>query len=58
MPMKITDVISQIFIWGIGITKPRPGQERRAGVYITSLLFGSLALIALFFVFVMFRHSR
>jgi hypothetical protein len=47
---KITDMVSESFIWGVGITKPRPGQERRAAVYITAILvFAVLAAAGMFF---------
>ncbi|SFS18113.1 hypothetical protein SAMN05421771_3347 [Granulicella pectinivorans] len=46
---KFTEIVSEGFIWGVGITRPAPGQEKRAALYITTTLFGSiLAVIALF----------
>lgn len=44
----ITRWISEGFIWGVGITRPKRGQERRAAIYITSTLIGVvlLALVA------------
>lgn len=46
---KFTEIVSEGFIWGVGITRPAPGQERRAALYITTTLFGSIfAIIAMF----------
>jgi hypothetical protein len=47
---KLTDLVSEGFIWSVGITRPRPGQERRAAIYITTTLAVSvLAAVAMFF---------
>jgi hypothetical protein len=47
---KLTDLVSEGFIWGVGITRPRPGQERRAAIYITTTLAVSvLTAVAMFF---------
>jgi len=35
---RLTEVVSESFIWGVGITHPKPGQERRAALYITATL--------------------
>lgn len=35
---KLTSLVSEGFIWGVGITRPRPGQENRAALYITGTL--------------------
>lgn len=40
---RLAEMVSEGFIWGVGITRPKPGQERRAALYITATLVGSLA---------------
>ena len=42
----LTDLISESFIWGVGITRPRPGHERRAALFITGTLVGSVLAAA------------
>ena len=39
---RLTDLVSEGFIWGVGITRPRPGQERMAALYITATLIASV----------------
>jgi hypothetical protein len=47
---RLTDLISESFIWSVGITRPRPGQERMAALYITATLAASiLAAVGMFF---------
>lgn len=47
---RLTELVSESFIWGVGITQPRPGQERRAALYITATLAGTiLAVVGVFF---------
>ncbi len=46
---KVTDMVSEGCIWGVGITRPRPGKERRAAIYITSIL-----VLTIFFAVSMF----
>jgi hypothetical protein len=47
---RLTEFVSESFIWGVGITQPRPGQERRAAMYITATLTGTiLAVVGAFF---------
>jgi hypothetical protein len=45
---KVTDMVSEGFIWGVGITRPRLGQEHRAAQYITAILglavFGAMGM--------------
>ena len=53
---SFTDVVSEGFIWAVGITRPKPGKERTAAVYITLMLAGSIlaagvVLVALIGVF-------
>lgn len=46
---SISDLVSEGFIWGVGITRPRPGKERQAAYFITATLFGTvLGVIGLF----------
>lgn len=52
---RLIDVISGSFIWGVGITPPKPGQERRAALYITATLIGSVLAAAGAFVFLLGR---
>jgi hypothetical protein len=48
---RLTDFISESFIWSVGITRPRPGQERAAAIYITATLVASvLVALAMFLV--------
>jgi len=47
---RLTDLVSEGFIWSVGITRPRPGKERVAAIYITVTLAASvLGAIAVFF---------
>ena len=47
---RLTDLVSEGFIWSVGITRPRPGKERVAAIYITATLVASiLGAIAMFF---------
>ena len=46
----ISNLVSEGFIWSVGITRPKPGQERRAALFITGTLTGAiLSVVALFF---------
>ena len=47
----ISNLVSEGFIWSVGITRPKPGKERQAALFITATLTGAiLAVVALFFV--------
>lgn len=35
---RFTDLVSEGFIWSVGITRPKAGQEHRAAIYITTVL--------------------
>ena len=48
---SLTEVVSESFIWGVGITRPKPGQERRAAIYITATLAGTVLAVAVVFLF-------
>src|SRR5689334_21070629 len=39
---KFTEWVSESFIWGVGVTRPKPGSERFAARYITGLLLGAI----------------
>ena len=52
---RLTDVVSESFIWGVGITRPKPGQERRAALYITATLVGTIVAVAGAFCFLLGR---
>lgn len=54
----ISNLISEGFIWGVGITRPRPGQERRAAMYITGTLLGTVALVGGMFLLLLDRIMR
>lgn len=48
---RLTEWVSEGFIWGVGITRPRPGKEKRAAMFITITLIASVAVaIGTFFV--------
>lgn len=52
---SLTEVVSESFIWGVGITRPKPEQQRRAAIYITATLAGTIITAALFFLFLLGR---
>lgn len=52
---SIPEIVSESFIWGVGITRPRPGQEKRAALFITATLLASIAAVAGAFFFVLGR---
>ena len=52
---RLTDFVSEGFIWGVGITRPRPGQERIAAIYITVTLAAAVLVAVGVFVFVLGR---
>lgn len=46
---RLTDLVSESFIWSVGITRPKPGKERVAALYITATLAASvLAAVGMF----------
>ena len=49
---KFTEWVSESFIWGVGVTRPKPGHERFAARYITGLLLGAIAFLAAIFLIV------
>jgi hypothetical protein len=52
---RLTDLISEGFIWGVGITRPKPGQARVAALYITVTLIASILAAFAMFVFLLHR---
>jgi len=52
---RLTDIVSEGFIWGVGITRPRPGQERMAALYITATLIASVIGAVAAFLFLLGR---
>ncbi len=52
---NLSDLITEGFIWGFGITRPQPKNERRAALYITGMLVGIVAGIAALFLLVISR---
>lgn len=49
-PMRsIADIVSEVFIWGVGITRPKPGKERMAALFITLTLAGTVLAVMLAF---------
>lgn len=55
---RLTDLVSEGFIWSVGITRPRPGKERLAAIYITATLAGSILAAIGMFVFLLGRLYR
>lgn len=52
---RLTEFVSESFIWSVGITRPKPGQERRAALYITATLAATVLGALGLFVFVLSR---
>jgi hypothetical protein len=50
---RLTDLVSEGFIWGVGITRPRPGQERIAAIYITVTLVAAVLGAGAIFMFLL-----
>jgi len=50
---RLTNLVSEGFIWSVGITRPRPGQERVAALYITMTLIASIMTAAGIFLFLL-----
>ena len=48
---SLTDIVSESFIWGVGITRPKEGQRKLAAYYITGTLVATvLGVVGLFLV--------
>lgn len=52
---KVTELVSEGFIWSVGITRPKPGKERIAALYITVTLTATLLGAAAVFAFLLTR---
>jgi len=52
---SLMEFVSESFIWGVGITRPQPTQRRRAAIYITATLVGTLVAAVGFFFFLVGR---
>ncbi|WP_263379303.1 hypothetical protein [Granulicella paludicola] len=52
---KVTDIVSEGFIWSVGITRPKPGKERQAAIYISVLVGGVAAVFIGFFLYLALR---
>ena len=52
---SLTDTVSESFIWGIGITRPKEHQKRFAALYITGCLAGAILWVVAFFLFLVAR---
>jgi hypothetical protein len=50
---SIASLVSEGFIWSVGITRPRAGQERRAALYITTTLILSVVAVVTMFLFLL-----
>lgn len=46
---RITEIVSEVFIWGVGITRPKPGKEQAAALFITLTLVGTMLAVVLTF---------
>jgi hypothetical protein len=54
---RLIDLISEGFIWGVGITRPEPGRKRLAAIYITATLIASILVAFAMFEFLL-HHLR
>lgn len=52
---RLTDIVSEGFIWSVGITRPKPGQQRRAAFFITGTLVLTLLMTVALFLFILHR---
>jgi hypothetical protein len=52
---SLTDIVSESFIWSVGITRPRRGQERRAAYFICGALAATVLGIVGMFLFLLNR---
>ena len=52
---SLTDIVSESFIWGVGITRPKEHQRRFAAYYITGCLAAAILVAVGFFLFVVTR---
>lgn len=52
---SLSGLVSEGFIQGVGITRPKPEKERQAAFYITGLLVTTVVGIAAVFLFLVTR---
>ncbi|RXH58239.1 hypothetical protein GRAN_1549 [Granulicella sibirica] len=53
MMRSLTDFVSESFIWGVGITRPKERQRRFAAYYISACLaFAILSVVGFFLILV------
>lgn len=52
---SLTDIVSESFIWSVGITRPSEAKRRRAAYYISGTLAVILLSLVGLFVFVLTR---
>jgi hypothetical protein len=52
---NLSGLVSEGFIWAVGITRPKPENERLAALYITGLLAGTIAGVVALFLFAVSR---
>ncbi len=50
---KLTEYVSEGFIWSIGITRPKPGHERTAALFITATLIACVLVAGGIFLFLL-----
>ena len=51
----VAELVSEGFIWAVGITRPKPGREHLAALYITLLLVGIVMMAACVLFFLLGR---
>ena len=52
---SLTEIVSESFIWGVGITRPKEHEKRFAAYYITGLLAAVILGVVGLFLFVVTR---
>jgi len=52
---SLTDIVSESFIWSVGITRPKEHEKRFAAYYITGCLAAAILVAVGFFLFVVTR---
>jgi len=52
---SLTDIVSESFIWGVGITRPKEGQRRLAAYYISGTLAATVLGVVAWFLFLVTR---
>jgi hypothetical protein len=52
---SLTDMVSESFIWGVGITRPNEGKKRLAAYYISGTLAATILGVVGLFLFLVSR---